>query len=146
GEAISPNLARAEALVATFEGSTPDLLRAFYALVHSVLDTPVTGVIKLILSESGNFPELAQLYADLVVRRGLAVLQAVLRRGMARGEFRPLDPVATAPRLMARVVLLAAWKHSFGAYTDLRLDRHAVLDAHVETLLRGLAANPGGSR
>jgi AcrR family transcriptional regulator len=143
-EAISPNLDRAEAMLAAFEGPTPELLRAFYGLVRAVLDTPVTGVIKLILAESGNFPELARLYADLVVRRGLGVLQGILRRGVARGEFRPLNAEATAPLLMAPVVLLAAWKHSFGAYTNLTLDRDAVLDAHVETVLRGLLANPGG--
>jgi AcrR family transcriptional regulator len=144
-EAISPNLDRAEAMLATFEGPTPELLRAFYGLARTVLDGPVTGVVKLILSEAGNFPRLAQLYADLVVRRGLGVLQGILRRGVARGEFRPLDPQTTAPLLVAPVVFLAAWKHSFGAHTDLTLDRDAILEAHVETVLRGLAANPGGS-
>ena len=145
-ETVSPNLDRAEAMLATFDGPTPELLRAFYGLARTVLDGPVSGVVKLILSEAGNFPRLAQLYADLVVRRGLGVLQGILRRGIARGEFRPLDPQTTAPLLVAPVVFLAAWKHSFGAHTDLKLDRDAILDAHVETVLRGLAANSGGPR
>ena len=142
--AVSPNLERAEAMLATFDGPTPELVRAFYGLARTVLDGPVTTVVKLVLAESGNFPQLARLYADLVVGRGLAMLQAVLRRGVARGEFRPVDPVATAPLLIAPVLFLAAWKHSLGPHTELKIDRDAVLDAHVETLLRGLAVTPGG--
>lgn len=143
-ETVSPNLDRAEALLASFDGPTPELVRGFYGLARTVLDSPVTGVVKLVLAESGNFPSLARLYADLVVRRGLGLIQAVLRRGIARGEFRPLDPAATAPLFVAPVLFLAAWKHSLGPHAGLQLDREAILEAHVETLLRGLAATPGG--
>jgi AcrR family transcriptional regulator len=143
-EAIAPNIARAEALVDAFQGPTPDLLRALFAFVGEVLETPLTGVMKLIISESGNFPQLARMYADLVLRRAFALMRRILERGVARGEFRPLDPDATVPLVVAPVLLLGLWKHSFGAHTDLTLDRRKVLEAHCENLLRGLAADPGG--
>jgi AcrR family transcriptional regulator len=139
--AVVPNLDRAEALLQTYPGSTPDLIRSLVGLFRPLLDTPVTGVIKLIVAESGNFPQLARLYADLVVRRGLALLRSVIERGISRGELRPVEPTAVAPLLIAPFILLAVWKHSFGAHTDLRLDPQAVLEAHVETVLRGLAAS-----
>ena len=143
-EAITPNIARAEALVDGFEGPTPDLLRGLFAFVGEVLETPLTGVMKLIVSESGNFPQLARMYANLVLRRAFALMRRILERGVARGEFRPLDPDATVPLVVAPVLLLGVWKHSFGAHTDLTLDRRQVLEAHCENLLRGLAAAPGG--
>jgi AcrR family transcriptional regulator len=141
-EAVLPNLDRAEALLRAYQGATPDLIRGLVGLFRPLLEAPVTGVIKLILAESGNFPRLARLYADLVVRRGLGVLRSVIERGVKRGEFRPVDPAATAPLLIAPFILLAVWKHSFGAHTDLSLDPGAVLEAHLETVLRGLSAGP----
>jgi AcrR family transcriptional regulator len=141
-EAVLPNLDRAEAMLGAYQGTTPDLIRGLVGLFRPLLETPVTGVIKLIFAESGNFPQLARLYADLVVRRGLGMLRSVIERGVTRGEFRPVDPAATAPLLIAPFILLAVWKHSFGAHTDLSLDPGAVLDAHLETVLRGLSAGP----
>jgi len=144
-EAIAPNVDRVEALIDSFEGTTPDLLRALFQHVATViLETPLTGVMKLLIAESGNFPQLARLYADLVLRRAFGLIRRILERGVARGEFRPLDPETTVPLVLAPVLLLGMWKHSFGAHTDLVLDRQKVLQAHVETLLRGLAAGPGG--
>jgi len=143
-EAIAPRIEWAEAMVDAFEGPTPELLRAFFDFVAGMLDTPLTGVMKLLVAESGNFPQLARLYADLVLRRVFRLIRRVLERGVTRGEFRPLDLDVTVPLVVAPVLLLGMWKHSFGAHTDLVMDRRAVLDAHRETMLRGLAADPGG--
>ena len=143
-EAVTPNIARAEALVDAFEGPTPDLLRALFAFLAEVLETPITGVMKLIVSESGNFPQLARMYAYLVLRRAFALMRRILERGVTRGEFRPLDVEATIPLVISPIVLLGVWKHSFGLHTDLVLDRRQVLEAHCEILLRGLAPELGG--
>ena len=143
-EAITPTLDRAEAMLASFEGPTPDLVRFLFELFAAALETPLTGVIKLLVAESGNFPQLARLYADLVLRRAFGLMERVLQRGIDRGEFRPVDPHTTVPLVMGPILLLAMWKHSFGAHTDLVLDRRSVLEAHRENLLRGLAALPGG--
>ncbi len=143
-EAIAPNIERAEALVDAFEGPTPELLRNLFELLAAALETPLTGVMKLLVAESGNFPQLARLYADLVLGRAFRLIERILERGMARGEFRPVDPHTMVPLVVAPVLLLALWKHSFGTHSDLVLDRRAVLEAHRENLLRGLAADPGG--
>jgi len=143
-EAVTPNIARAEALVDAFEGPTPDLLRSLFAFLAEVLETPITGVMKLIVSESGNFPQLARMYAYLVLRRAFALMRRILERGVTRGEFRPLDVEATVPLVISPIVLLGVWKHSFGLHTDLALDRRRVLEAHCEILLRGLAPQLGG--
>lgn len=143
-ESVAPNIARAEALVDGWDGPTPELLRAFFAFIGEVLETPITGVMKLIVSEAGNFPQLARMYADLVLRRAFALMRRILQRGVERGEFRPIDVEATVPLVVSPVMLLGVWKHSFGAHTDLALDRRRVLEAHCEVLMAGLTAQPGG--
>jgi AcrR family transcriptional regulator len=140
--AITPSLEQARALVDAFQGPTPDLVRTLLTVLETALEGPFPAIAKLVIAESGNFPELARLWADVVLRRGFALMQQIVERGVERGEFRPVDPATVAPLLMAPVVVLGLWKHSFGQHTDMQLDRHAILAEHAETILRGLAASP----
>jgi AcrR family transcriptional regulator len=141
-QAVLPNVAAAEAAFAAHEGSAADLLRLLVERFFLILDSDLTGVPKMVIAEAGNFPEIAQYYVDTVVRRSMHLIETVLTRGVARGEFRPLDIQATIPLISAPFLLLTLWKHSLGRHTDLQLDARAVAAAHLEVLLRGLAAGP----
>lgn len=138
-EAITLGLDHAHALVDAFEGSTPNLVRTLLTVLEGMLDGPFPAVLKLVIAESGNFPALAQLWADLALRRVFALLHRVVKRGVDCGEFRPVNPTDVAPLLGAPVVLLGLWQHSFGQYTDIPLDCRAVLAAHADVIHRGLA-------
>ncbi len=144
-EAVTPTLDQAEELVDAFHGPTADLLRTFVALFERKLDGPLPALIKLIVAESGNFPKLAQLWADLAPRRGMALMKRILQRGIERKELRRFDPEHVAPLIAAPVIMLALWKQALAPHTDFRLDPHGMLTEHVETLVRGLAA-PGATR
>src|ERR1700719_2507517 len=120
-------------------GSCADLLRTLAQRFLRLLDTDLTAVPKLVVAESGNFPAIAQFYADAVLRRAFHLIEGILTRGMASGEFRPMDVHATLPLFAGPFLLLALWKHSLGRHTDLQFDPRAVAEAHIETLLRGLA-------
>jgi len=143
--AVTPVLDQADAAVTAYQGTTPELVRTLLGIVGAALDTQFPAMVKLVIAESGNFPELARLWADVALRRGLALVRRIVERGIERGEFRAVDPATAAQLIMAPVVMLAIWKHSFGQHTDMRLDRKAVLAEHAETILRGLAA-PGSAR
>ena len=104
-----------------------------------LLDSDLTAIPKLVVAESGNFPAIAQFYADAVLRRAFSLIEGILVRGIKRGEFRPMDVHATLPLFAGPFLLLALWKHSLGRHTDLHFDPRAVAEAHIETLLRGLA-------
>jgi AcrR family transcriptional regulator len=140
--AVLPNLEAAETDMAGHSGSSADLLRMLAQRFLRLLDSDLTAVPKLVLAESGNFPAIAQFYADAVLRRAFTLVEGILTRGVARGEFRPIDVHATLPLFAGPFVLLALWKHSLGRHTDLTFDPRAVAEAHIETLLRGLAAEP----
>ena len=138
-QAVLPNVEAAEGDLAAHTGSSADLLRMLAQRFLRLLDSNLTAVPKLVVAESGNFPEIAQFYADAVLRRAFRLIEGILARGVARGEFRPLDVHATLPLFAGPFLLLALWKHSLGRHTDLTFDPRAVAEAHIETLLRGLA-------
>lgn len=137
---LLPNLEAAETLIAGHAGSASDLLRRFAAVILGVVQSDITAVPKLVISEAGNFPELARFYAEAVIRRGLGLLAAVFARGIASGEFRRVEPHSVAPLFFAPVLMLVVWKHSFKPHTTLQLDPATLLDTHVDMFLRGLAA------
>ena len=103
--AVAPKLDQAHELVDKFEGSTPDLMRSLLAILETALDGPFPAMAKLVISESGNFPELARLWVSLVLRRGFSLLERLIERGVERGEFRAVDPAVAAPLVMAPVIL-----------------------------------------
>jgi AcrR family transcriptional regulator len=138
--ALLPNLTAAEAEIASHTGSSAESLRLLAQRFLMLLDTDLTALPKLVLAEAGNFPTIAQFYADTVLRPAFALVEGILRRGMERRELRQFDVHATVPLVAGPFVLLALWKHSFARHTDLTFDPRAVVLAHIETLLRGLAA------
>lgn len=139
-QAVLPNLNEAEADFAHHSGSSGDLLRLIASRFLQRLDSDLTAIPKIVVAESGNFPAIAQFYADTVLRRAFTLIESILARGMERGEFRRMDVHAVLPLFAGPFLLLALWKHSLGRHTDLKFDPRAVAEAHIETLLRGFAA------
>jgi AcrR family transcriptional regulator len=137
---VLPNLDHIETLMAAYEGSSADLIRWIVRRQIALLDSNLIAIPKLIVTEAGNFPELARFYVDEVLKRSIPLLTGIIERGIARGEFRPLEPKSVLPLLGAPFLLMILWKHSLGRYTDIALDPEAVLETHLDILLRGLAA------
>ena len=135
---LVPILERFETSLATHQGATADLLAMVMRQFLAVLGSDLSGIPKLVVSEAGNFPEIAKFYAETVVARGLRVIDAMLRRGVARGEFRPVPARDFVPVLVGPFLLLLLWKHSVGKHSEVGFDAEQVLATHLETLLRGL--------
>jgi len=135
--AIAPRFAEAEVLLDAYEGSSADLLRTLFKIARVALAGPMPALLKMIISESGTFPQLATLWSNLAVARMMALVRRIIERGITRGEFRPVDLEAIAPVIVAPIVLLAVWKQTF-SHTAVNFDRERVLEQHIEILLRGL--------
>jgi AcrR family transcriptional regulator len=139
-EAVVPSIEQAEEMLDAYPGPTVDLLKMFVAFFERKLDGPLPALVKLIVAESANFPKLAQLWVDFgPPRRGLALVQRILQRGIDRKELRPFNPEHVAPLVAAPLVMLMIWKQAIAPHTDFRLDPRELLTEHVETLMRGLA-------
>jgi AcrR family transcriptional regulator len=138
---LVPNIARLEALAATFEGPSARLLERLLLTLAGVVGSQVGAIPKLVIAEAGNFPDLARFYLDQVVRRGLRLIAAILRRGIERGEFRPVDVDHTVFCVIAPMLIAALWKNSLEPHDDRLLDTQALARAHLDLLLRGLEAH-----
>jgi AcrR family transcriptional regulator len=138
-ESVVPNIEAIEQLIASYDGPTPELLRPLIERFANIVESEVGCVPKIIISEAGNFPAIARFYADTVVKRGLGILTRVLERGIARGEFRRIDIAQTLPLIVAPFLMMAQWKHSLAPHVEIRFDARAVLNQHLEFLLRALA-------
>ncbi|MCW2236177.1 TetR/AcrR family transcriptional regulator [Azospirillum canadense] len=138
--AIVPNLEMAERLLAGAEGPSFAVLEALLGLMASrILRTKAGAIPKLIIAEAGNFPDLARFYYEEVIRRAFALLSAVLARGVARGEFRPLDIDATVRLIVAPMLMSALWRSTFEALEGRPLDVPTLVRAHLDNLRRALA-------
>ena len=77
-----------------------ELERFANGFVRAVTSDEVLLILRLVVAESGRFPEIAATFWDhgpKVTRRNLAVW---LERRMAAGELRAVDPLAAAARLL----------------------------------------------
>lgn len=142
-ENLVPALAKGMDLVDTFEGSTPELLRelllGWWGLIGA---TPVAGLTKLIMAESGNFPDIAQFYQDEVMGPGDELFTRVLARGVARGEFRATPANPTTTLMCAPLVFLMLWQRAFSQVAVQEIDPGAFVDQLLQILLFGLTTGP----
>lgn len=140
-EGIVPILEEGASLVDSFEGSSADLLRALIGeWWQRIGNTPLAGVPKLMVSEAGNFPELAIYYHDTVLVRGRDLMRRTLQRGIASGEFRAVDVDTAIDVIFAPVLMMVIWRYSLGACCGARHDPQVYLQTHFELTLGGLLA------
>jgi AcrR family transcriptional regulator len=138
-ENIVPAIDEAELDLAASDAHSADLLRTLLLRWwDKVGATKAAGITKLMLAESGNFPELVKFYNEEVIARGNALIVGLLERGVARGEFRPLDPHVMMPVLSAPVMMLMMWTHSFFPCEAARVDPQAYMAGFLDMALRGL--------
>lgn len=108
-------------------------------------DARRSAIPKLVISESGNFPELAVFYLAEVIGPGLKQLTALVRRGVESGEFRRVDPDLAARSIIAPMLLAMIWRHTFARHDSGRFDPEALIRQHRDILLHGLAAPASGA-
>lgn len=141
-ELLVPKLALGESMLLEHAGSCRELLAGFLQTWWTQMrESGMTALPKLILAEAGNFPDVARLYHEAFVQPGIALLRQVLERGIARGEFRPLDIDMACHVVTAPIVMLMINGHS--AVTpclDVREPERYVAAA-IDLILAGVLAN-----
>ena len=121
-------------------------LDIFLEQVIAVAKDPRRSAIpKLVISESGAFPELAVFYLAEVIGPGLTQLAALVRRGIESGEFRKVDPELTAKTIIAPLLLATIWRHTFARHAPTPLNPDALIRQHRDIVLHGLAAPKPGA-
>jgi AcrR family transcriptional regulator len=138
-ENIVRSIAQAQQLVRTYEGTSEALLahlmREWWRRIGA---TPASAIPKLVVSESGNFPELARFYLDEVVDPAHRLLAQVIERGARRGEFRKVEAATFVRVMTAPLMMLLLWRHSFGPCATQPIDPQRFVALHIDNTLRAL--------
>jgi AcrR family transcriptional regulator len=142
---IVPLIERGERLLEEHRGSSSEVLREIvFSWWASVGTSKLGGIPKLMFSECRNFPEIGRFYYDEVISRGHLLVQTVLERGMKNGEFRRMDANYAMRVILAPLVFLLLWRHSFDFCESKRIDPEKYLDQHLDMVINGLM--PGGHK
>lgn len=122
-----------------FDGSSAELLRRLITTWWKEYGSSTAGGIsKLMMAESGNFPEIARFFLDEVIEPWHRMLAAVIQRGAQRGEFRTIKPEMFARVVTGPLVMLSLWKHSFGVCSQQPIDANEYLATHLDIVLSAL--------
>ena len=137
---IVPVAKNAAAMARNAPGDPRDVIRMLVTLVAGRISDPrISAIPRLIIAESGNFPRLAKMYREEVLDHALTALETLIRTGVERGVFRPVDP-----RLAVRNVVGPMLAHSllagvFGITDGDGTDPRRFVENHLDILLNGLA-------
>jgi AcrR family transcriptional regulator len=137
-EDISARLLQAEVFASEFSGSANDLLAT---LLNTNLvefwNSSSTGIYKLIIAESQQYPELAKNYYQNVTRRARKLFEDVLELGIEQGEYRAIDVPYTARIIVSLLDNELILAHSLGAYADQQFDAQRFIDALLAMIAHG---------
>ncbi len=131
--AVTPVLAQLQRLAALPDLPTGELLEKLLEVFRTqILETDRKLVIRLVLTEGAQFPELAAFYHQEVIAKGLAMVRTIGQRGAARGEL-PTRDIEAFPHLVFAPLLLAVmWDGVFSKFAP--LDVEGLLAAHLNLI------------
>ncbi|MEO8881961.1 MAG: TetR/AcrR family transcriptional regulator [Devosia sp.] len=141
--AVVPIAETAGQALASFEGTPREAFMMLFRLMSENLANPrVIAIPKLIIREVAKFPELAVMYRREVIERGLPVVVEVIRRGVANGIFRPVDPELAVRSVLGPIGMHIMMAEIFGIVPKGGLNLPGLIESHIDILYNGLVT-PG---
>ncbi|WP_280155857.1 helix-turn-helix domain-containing protein [Piscinibacter sp. XHJ-5] len=124
--------------------ASADVLHRVLAELWSQLAGPAgAGAFRMLLTDVRRFPDVPDLMLRTVMEPGRALIGEVVRKGMNRGEFRPLNPDVVALSALAPIIMmcLQMQTNGDGAASGSLADGASFVRQHVELVLQGLQAD-----
>ena len=137
---LKPALEDIQGLLQSPSDSASSLLLKYLRFTYRriVEDDRGREVARMLIAESGRFPELADRWHEEIMRPIHDAFGKIIKKGMDSGEFRS-STIRDFPQVVfAPAALLHMWTLLFGNRRQLDLDRY--LDAHIELIMNGLLA------
>jgi TetR/AcrR family transcriptional regulator len=147
-EHISGTIKHAFGEIQTYSGTSSELVH--YMMLQwweRFGNTKASGISKLMMSESNNFPELAEFYQQEVIIPGHHLIQSVIERGITSGEFRKVDAEYAVFSMLAPIMFLVVWKHSLSGCcpSGEKIDPLRYLSVQAEIVAHGLRSDSNKS-
>ena len=138
-DAISPNIERVKAMASAEVPFETAVRTGIGMLARTVVtDRRISGVVKLVIAESRNHPELATIWHETVVEPGLELVGGLIAAAQARGEVRAGDPRLFAFGIMGPMLLSMVWRETFEPIGADPIDVAKLADQHLDTVLKGM--------
>lgn len=128
-----------ENFVATFEGSTAELLTQHFRNMYLFTQNDkIPPLMAMITGEAVRFPALSRFFYDEIIKPSQELMRRIVRRGIERGEFRADADDLYIQILFAPVLLGALNRLQYGAFAPIDTAKYA--EQHIDFILRGLKA------
>ena len=138
-QAIASNIMTVEAMLAAHRGPVAPLLpRILDFMASRIEETPMAAVAKLVIAESRAFPEIGRFYLKEVIGRGIPLMEGLITRGIAQGEFRQVDASLTVRTMVGPMLLAVIWRTVFEPIGAEPLDIRALARHHADLMLHAL--------
>lgn len=143
-DTIMPKVEALREFSASYSTSLADLLRSLVApMARMVTSPPLGAVLKTVIGESGNFPELARIWNDQLMVPAMDILASSITEAQKRGEVRAGDPQAFAFQILSPLMAALIWRQTTSPNGSPDFDVEMVLDQCVETFLAGVLIEGG---
>ena len=137
--AIAPIAERTEDLARTSHEDPAVLLKAVLSVVAVKLSDPDTMALpRIVLQEAGRFPELAETYRRQVINKGIGALELILQKGIAAGQFRPVDAHLAIRNVMGPLLAHMLLTQIFRIDEDAQTTPQDFIESHFDILMNGL--------
>jgi AcrR family transcriptional regulator len=140
---VVASLAEAEEFVRTFDGSARallvELIRRMYRRMRR---DQMMQLARMVQGELPHFPELARFYFDEVILRARRLVELVLERGVATGEFRPGVSGFAARGLSSLLVHTAQVQCFFQRFDPQALTEEQAVEGLIDLYLHGVLLHP----
>ena len=141
--AIVPMVDSASVLAMVPQGNPVATITAILdGLVRRLAEPRNAAIPRLIMIEAGSFPDLAAMYRTEVIDRAFAILTTLIRRGIAEGHIRAVDPELAVRNIAGPIFINVLMTEVFGFAAPDPADFAA---SHADILLNGLVARPGAA-
>jgi AcrR family transcriptional regulator len=138
-QAVASNLDMVETMLAAHRGPVAPLIpRILEFMATRIEETPMASVAKVVISESRAFPEIGRFYLKEVIGRGMPLMEGLIARGIAQGEFRKVDPGLTVRTMIGAMLLGGLWRTVFEPIGAEKLDVRALARHHADLMLHAL--------
>ncbi|MBI1235729.1 MAG: TetR family transcriptional regulator [Alphaproteobacteria bacterium] len=123
-------------------GADHDPEKAYRAILKMALtalgDPDISAAPRLVLSEAGQFPDLAEYYRRRVIEVGRAAIRHLVETGARNGRFRDVTHQAAILAFMGPAIAHMMLSTVFRLPEDPKLDPADMADAIADIVLNGL--------
>src|SRR6478735_1732435 len=135
---LTLHLDRLQAVATGLDKPMAELVPLLLGQVAAVIGSGrLPAMMRLLIAESRQFPDLARVWHDEVVAKVLELLTATIERAQARGEVRPGDARLFAFSILGPMLASALFREVFRDVAVLP-DVDELAAQHAQTVLNGL--------